>query len=110
MCAKSLPSSFSLSTEGRSIKRCFTPISRKNKAALSWRNGQLVSDQCFDFFSEVFGSENVEIKCYGNVLASIALLEGISAEELKKEELLYSDNNYQLLITVKAVKKNFKNE
>jgi hypothetical protein len=46
----------------------------------------------------------VQVDYYGNVLSTIAFLEGISAEELKKEELEYKDENYQLLITIKAVK------
>lgn len=56
-------------------------------------------------FIDVFGEDNISIECYGNVLASISFLEGISAEELKKEELLYHDPNYQITITVKAIKK-----
>lgn len=55
-------------------------------------------------FSEVFGEENVEVDFYGNVLSSVAFLEGISAEELTMEELFYKDANYQLTIVVKAKK------
>ena len=55
-------------------------------------------------FEEVFGKENVEVDFYGNVLASIAFLEGISAEELTKEELFFKDENYQLTIVIKARK------
>jgi len=56
-------------------------------------------------FSEVFGTENIQLFIYGNVLSSVALLEGISAEELKEEELLFNDNDYQVIIAVKAIKK-----
>ena len=56
-------------------------------------------------FSETFGEENVEVDFYGNVLSSVAFLEGISAEELTKEELFYKDENYQLTIVIKATKK-----
>jgi hypothetical protein len=55
-------------------------------------------------FSEVFGKENVEVDFYGNVLSSIAFLEGISAEELTKEELFFKDENYQMTIVVIARK------
>lgn len=55
-------------------------------------------------FAEVFGEENVEVDFYGNVLSSVAFLEGISAEELTMEELFYKDANYQLTIVVKAKK------
>lgn len=53
----------------------------------------------------VFGEENIVVSSYGNVLASIALLEGIAVEELTDEELDYNDPDYQLLITIKAQKK-----
>ena len=55
-------------------------------------------------FTEVFGTDNVEVNSYGNVLSSIAFLEGISANELSKKELDYKDDDYQMLITVRAVK------
>ncbi len=51
-------------------------------------------------FEEVFGENNVDVETYGNVLSAISFLEGISAEELKKEEIFYRDNEYQLLIGV----------
>ena len=53
---------------------------------------------------EVFGKGQVEVESYGNVLSAVAFLEGISCQELKKEELAYKDENYQLLITIKAIK------
>ena len=56
-------------------------------------------------FSEVFGEENVHVKAYGNVLAATAFLQGISCEELTPRELDYEDEDYQLLITVVAQKK-----
>jgi len=56
-------------------------------------------------FSEVFGAENIQIFTYGNILSSVALLEGISAEELKEDELLFTDDDYQVIIAVKAIKR-----
>lgn len=56
-------------------------------------------------FEDVFGKGNVEVDFYGNVLASIAFLEGICAEELKESELFFKDSNYQMTIVIKAVKK-----
>ena len=55
-------------------------------------------------FIEIFGKDNVEVNSYGNVLSSIAFLEGISAEELSKEEIFYKDADYPIIITVKAKK------
>jgi hypothetical protein len=46
----------------------------------------------------------VEVNSYGNVLSTIAFLEGISSQELKTWELDFKDDNYQLIITIKAVK------
>ncbi|GAB6182729.1 hypothetical protein JCM13991_04700 [Thermodesulfovibrio hydrogeniphilus] len=56
-------------------------------------------------FEEVFGKGNVEVETYGNVLAATAFLQGISAEELTEDELFYKDKDYQVTITIKAIKK-----
>lgn len=56
-------------------------------------------------FEEIFaGKNNVEVVSYGNVLTAIGELQGIAAEELTKDELFYNDNDYQVLITIKAIK------
>jgi SAM-dependent methyltransferase len=66
-----------------------------------WRFTTLSTRRVFD---EVFPPENIQINAYGNVLASVAFLHGLAAEEFTKEELDYHDPDYQLLITVRAVK------
>lgn len=66
-----------------------------------WRFTDLSIKKLFD---DVFGSENVEIETYGNVLTATAFLQGLSAEELTQEELFYKDIDYQLTITIKAKK------
>jgi SAM-dependent methyltransferase len=55
-------------------------------------------------FSEVFGENSYRIETYGNVLSAIAQLHCIGANELKKSELDYSDNHYEVIIAVRAVK------
>lgn len=55
-------------------------------------------------FCEVFPEECVLAQSYGNVLSAIAFLHGVAAEELKQEELDYHDPDYEVLITVRAVK------
>jgi hypothetical protein len=55
-------------------------------------------------FGEVFGEENVDVKSYGNVLASVSLLHGVSQEELTTQELDVYDPNYQIIVTVIAKK------
>ena len=67
-----------------------------------WRFTDLSAKRLFE---EVFGEGNVEVETYGNVLASIAFLHGIAAEELTKEELFYKDIDYQITIAIKARKK-----
>jgi len=55
-------------------------------------------------FEEVFPPANVSVEAHGNVLAAIAFLHGLAAEDLRREELDYQDLDYQLLITARAVK------
>jgi SAM-dependent methyltransferase len=55
-------------------------------------------------FEAAFPAENIQVEAYGNVLASIAFLHGLAAEELSQKELNYSDPDFELLITVRAVK------
>ena len=55
-------------------------------------------------FEEAFLPTNVSVESYGNVLAANALLHGLAAEELRHQELDHQDPDYQLLITVRAVK------
>jgi glycosyltransferase involved in cell wall biosynthesis len=55
-------------------------------------------------FSRCFGQTNVSLCRYGNVLTAIALLEGITMEELSKSELDHHDPDYQVTIAVAAMK------
>jgi len=57
-----------------------------------------------NLLSEV-GFKDIEITVYGNVLAAIALLQGISIEDLPNKSLLdVVDEDYQVLIAIKARK------
>lgn len=55
-------------------------------------------------FQEVFGRENVHVYSYGNVLSAISFLEGITYEELTQEELDVVDEDYPVIVAVRAVK------
>jgi hypothetical protein len=55
-------------------------------------------------FEEVFAPANVSVAACGNVLAAVAFLHGLAADELEPEELLYQDSDYELLITIRAVR------
>jgi len=56
-------------------------------------------------FEEVFPAANLNVEAHGNVLAAIALLHGLAAEELRQEELDYRDPDYEVLLTLRAVKR-----
>jgi SAM-dependent methyltransferase len=55
-------------------------------------------------FAEFFPKTQVQVETHGNVLAAIAFLQGLAVEELTQEELNYQDDEYQVLITARAVK------
>jgi SAM-dependent methyltransferase len=55
-------------------------------------------------FEPHFRRANMQVKAHGNVLAAVAFLQGLAAEELAVEELDWVDPDYELLITVRAVK------
>ncbi|MBI2287817.1 MAG: methyltransferase domain-containing protein [Chloroflexi bacterium] len=66
-----------------------------------WR---LTSLSAKRLFGEIFPPENVGVQTYGNLLTAVAFLCGLSAEGFKQEELDYHHPDFQLLITLRAVK------
>jgi len=52
----------------------------------------------------VFLQGRVSVAAHGNVVAAVAFLHGLAAEDLRPEELDYHDADYELLITVRAIK------
>ncbi len=55
-------------------------------------------------FASRFPEKQVEVQVHGNVLAAIAFLHGLAAEELKPAELDHNDPDYELVVTVRAEK------
>ncbi len=55
-------------------------------------------------FGEAFSERALSVETHGNVLAATAFLYGIALEELRKEELDFSDPDYEVTIAVRAVK------
>jgi SAM-dependent methyltransferase len=55
-------------------------------------------------FEKSFEKNNMEISHFGNVFAASSFLYGISAEELEKKMLDKIDENYHMLICIKAIK------
>jgi SAM-dependent methyltransferase len=66
-----------------------------------WRVTSLAARRMFE---ETFGAGNVQVQAHGNVLTAIAFIEGLSQEELTKKELDFSDPDYELVLTVRAVR------
>lgn len=59
---------------------------------------------CRWLLEQSFPPTAIAVRSYGNVLAAVALLEGIAAQELTTEELEHNDPNYQLLLAIRAAK------
>jgi SAM-dependent methyltransferase len=78
-------------------------ISREDMQATGeyWRFTDLSMKR---LLTQFFGDDELEVMSLGNVLSSIALLQGIAVEELCGRELDEKDPEYQLLITTRAVK------
>jgi len=55
-------------------------------------------------FGAAFGGGAMEIQAWGNVLAGIAFLQGVAAEELEESDLLHVDPQFQVILTVRAVR------
>jgi SAM-dependent methyltransferase len=55
-------------------------------------------------FEESFPSGSVAVESHGNVLAASAFLYGMAVEEMRPEDLHRNDPDYQVTITVRAVK------
>lgn len=49
-----------------------------------------------------FPASHVRVEAFGNVLASVAFLHGLAAQELEQRELEYRDPDYQLLVAARA--------
>jgi SAM-dependent methyltransferase len=59
---------------------------------------------CARLFGDTFGPEQVAVRSYGNVLAGMAFLAGLAAEELSRRELDSHDPYFPLVVAVRAVK------
>jgi hypothetical protein len=55
-------------------------------------------------FEECWPPDQVLIEAHGNALLAVAYLHGLTVDELTAEELETRDNDFQLVITARAVK------
>jgi len=67
-----------------------------------WR---FTSDSVRRLFGDAYGAENVEVEAHGNVLSAACFLYGFAAEELSEAELAYRDHDFEMLMTIRAVKR-----
>lgn len=66
-----------------------------------WRFTSLSASRVF---GEVFRPDAVDVHAYGNVLTAVAFMHGIVSEELELHELDHADRDFELIVTVRAVK------
>jgi SAM-dependent methyltransferase len=66
-----------------------------------WR---LTSLAARELFETAFPAEDVEVVTYGNVLAAVAFLHGLAVSEVTSAELDVRDDDYQLIVAVRATK------
>ena len=55
-------------------------------------------------FAETFSNADVQIGSYGNILTAMCSLHGLASEELSPKELEYVDPDFEVIVTVRAVK------
>lgn len=67
-----------------------------------WR---LTTRSARELFESSFAADHLAVAAHGNVLASAAFLYGLAAEELTRSELEVQDEDYQLVVTVRATKR-----
>jgi SAM-dependent methyltransferase len=56
-----------------------------------------------DLALEAFAPDNVDVRSWGNVLASVAFLHGLAQQDLRAEELDVCDPDFQLIVSLRAV-------
>ncbi len=56
-------------------------------------------------FEETFPRADVTVGSYGNVLSAMCFLHGIVSEEIGKKELDYRDPDFEVIVTVRAIKR-----
>jgi SAM-dependent methyltransferase len=59
---------------------------------------------CVDLFGGVFGESNTTVTSHGNLLAAVAFLAGLAAEEFAEADLRRQVPEFQMVVTVRAEK------
>jgi SAM-dependent methyltransferase len=55
-------------------------------------------------WSETFGQDNVTVAPFGNLISVMSFISGVALHELKPDELDHRDRDYELSLTLRAVK------
>lgn len=85
---------------------CTVPgISRVERAYAPTDYWRFTPASCSLLFNREFGVEQVSVRGYGNVLASVAFLTGLASEELSQRELEVHDEYFPVMIATRAVKR-----
>ncbi|MGI9175650.1 MAG: glycosyltransferase [Rhodothermales bacterium] len=80
-------------------------VDRATEAQGTWQSTWALTDRAArKLFRETFPASGLTVETHGNVLAATALLHGLAAEELTSEELDHCDEDYQVVITIRAMK------
>ena len=84
---------------------CSVPcIARITPGCIDSDHWRFTRASCSRLFGDVFPRDRVTVQTHGNVLTAIAFLTGMAAEELRQRELDHDDENFPLLVTVRAEK------
>jgi SAM-dependent methyltransferase len=84
---------------------CSVPtVSRIGRQELESEYWRLTAAACARLFGDAFPGGEVSVRARGNVLAAVAFLMGMAAEELSTRELERDDPFYSLVVTVRATK------
>jgi SAM-dependent methyltransferase len=73
---------------------------QKDKESDCWRFTEFSVRR---LFAPRFG-DNISISTYGNVLTALASLQGLASFELRKGEMDHRDPDYQVIVSVRAIK------
>jgi SAM-dependent methyltransferase len=84
---------------------CSVPsVSRIDRRELDSEYWRLTRAACSRLFSDAFPGGDVDVRAHGNVLAAVAFLMGMAAEELSTAELERDDPYFPVVVTVRATK------
>ncbi len=85
---------------------CTVPgLSRVERAYAASDYWRFTPAACSLLFEATFGSEQVSVLSYGNVLTAIAFLNGLASEELSKRELSTCNEYFPVIVSTRAVKR-----